>query len=290
MSLGIGAVQFGLAYGLSQHSKCPDSSEVFSILYSAKKSNIKYLDTAPSYGLSEQRIGQFKDCSFFNIVTKTPKFSFSSSKDIRDQLSASIHNSLKLLNRTSLDAVLIHEPSDLRTQYANDIIAQLEYLKTQGLINKIGISIYTSDDFNLASQLFNVDIVQCPLNVFDQRLLTDGTLTGLSRAGIEIHLRSIFLKGILINRDIKTNPTLQKFSSHINNWFDYCNKNSISPYINALSFIKSLPINAVTLVGVSTLQQLNQLLTDWDTASSCNIDEFSKFSIDSCDLLDPRTW
>ena len=48
-----------------------------------------------------------------------------------------------------------------------------------------------------------VEIVQLPLNLLDQRFVQDGTLAELARRGTEVHVRSVFLQGVLLTDGAK---------------------------------------------------------------------------------------
>ena len=41
-------------------------------------------------------------------------------------------------------------------------------------------------------------MIQCPFNVFDQRLISSGAYKRMKARGIKVHVRSIFLQGLLL--------------------------------------------------------------------------------------------
>ena len=69
-------------------------------------------------------------------------------------------------------------------------------MKRQGLVNKIGI-LYGPDDLDKLAG-FDFDIVQAPMNIIDRRLKNSGWLERLNNKGIETHIRSAFLQGLLL--------------------------------------------------------------------------------------------
>ena len=71
--LGIGTVQFGKKYGISNTLEEPNYQEVNKILKLAIKNNISILDTASEYGTSEIKIGKSHLKNNFKIITKTVK-------------------------------------------------------------------------------------------------------------------------------------------------------------------------------------------------------------------------
>ena len=68
--LGLGTVQFGQAYGVSNTGGQVPPAEVCAILAAAAKAGISVLDTAANYGEAEQVLGQC-DARAFRIVGKT---------------------------------------------------------------------------------------------------------------------------------------------------------------------------------------------------------------------------
>ena len=72
-------------------------------------------------------------------------------------------------------------------------------LKSEGLVKRIGVSVYDAAEIDGVLEIFRPDVVQLPLNIFDQRLIQSGHIKALQSAGIEIHARSAFLQGILLS-------------------------------------------------------------------------------------------
>ena len=58
MKLGLGTVQFGTDYGISNKLGQTSADEVRKILEFAAGHGIRYLDTAPAYGTSEAVLGE----------------------------------------------------------------------------------------------------------------------------------------------------------------------------------------------------------------------------------------
>ena len=57
---------------------------------------------------------------------------------------------------------------------------------------------YNSKQLKSLLSVMTPDIVQVPVNVFDQRLIKDGSIGALSDRKIKIHIRSIFLQGLML--------------------------------------------------------------------------------------------
>ena len=98
---------------------------------------------------------------------------------------------------------MIHSLEDLKNPNFDLLLNWLLTKKRDGIIENIGVSIYQSHDLKNIP-LENIDIVQLPISIFDQRLIENGLIQNLIDKGIIIHARSIFLQGLLLNREINT--------------------------------------------------------------------------------------
>ncbi len=88
--LALGTVQFGMSYGISNKHGQTTREQIIKILELAQKNDIRVLDTASSYGNSENILGEVLDDFDCNIILKTPHFN--------DEVS--IVKQLELLNKT----------------------------------------------------------------------------------------------------------------------------------------------------------------------------------------------
>lgn len=184
--IGLGSVQFGIPYGISNQNGQTPFDEVAKILDFAFSSNIKIIDTASGYGTSESVIGDLNK-NRFEIVSK---FMPSNSEvDIRKQL----EKSLSLLKIESLYGYLAHRPLDLLDNIV--VWNELKKLKSEMKIKKIGFSLNTPEEYyQLKLAGLEPDLVQVPFNYFDTRFKE--VLIELKNAGCEVHTRSTFLQGL----------------------------------------------------------------------------------------------
>ena len=103
--LGIGTVQFGQAYGISNVRGQVPPADVRAILARAARAGVGVLDTAANYGEAEQVLAQ-ADTRPFRIVTKTI-----SVKQGVEAVIARARQSVAALGR--VDLLLVHAVSDL---------------------------------------------------------------------------------------------------------------------------------------------------------------------------------
>ena len=104
MKLALGTVQFGVNYGINNKLGIPNDNDVSEILKYAYENGIKTLDTAISYGNSEERSGK---CS---INSNYMKFS---SIDSLAQLESELEKSLFNLKTNKLFGFIYHNANDL---------------------------------------------------------------------------------------------------------------------------------------------------------------------------------
>jgi len=124
----------------------PDDAQVETLLNGVLDLGINYIDTAPAYGISEQRIGKaIGHRSNEYIVSTKVGESFAdghSSYDFSaDAIRTSVQQSLVRLKRDVLDIVFIH--SDGRDKHIleqTDAVATLQQLRDRGDIRLIGFS------------------------------------------------------------------------------------------------------------------------------------------------------
>ena len=193
--LALGTVQFGQNYGVSG-GKQVSRAEVGRILSYAKLHGINTLDTAIEYGDSEQALGETR-VENFKVVTKLPAIP-SECESIRQWVKDSVKESLDRLRIPQLHGLLLHRSGDLLGSLGPRLYEALSACKEQGLVRKIGISVYDPNELGTILDRYQMDLLQAPFNVLDHRLETSGWMQRLHDSGVELHVRSVFLQGLLL--------------------------------------------------------------------------------------------
>lgn len=289
MKLALGTVQFGLDYGISNTSGITSAKEVERILEYANHHGVSLLDTAPLYGNSEEVLGNVLAGEHEGIITKTKLFPGELLTE-QDGLSLerTLSESLQSLQQKKVYSLLIHHVDDLLKPGGKYLFHALQSLRSQGLVRKIGVSVYTGEQIDRVLAGFDIDIIQLPVNVLDQRLITDGHLAELKNKRVEIHARSVFLQGLLL-MDRTTLPeffipayqTLEKYNCFIE-------KQGWTPVEAALGFVCNLDLVDYVVCGVNTLVQLEELVA----AAQVKVDPglFADFAMDDSNILNPAMW
>lgn len=185
--IALGTVQFGLQYGIGNKEGKTNSIEVSKILNVAHIEGIHLLDTAQAYGDSEKVIGRLHE-NRFRIVTKiNPDEVESRSAEVL------VQHSLENLNLNSIYGLLFH--SAISAFENPEIVSKLKDLQKQGIIQKVGFSVYTPNELNQLIIKYGIpDIIQIPYSHLDQRF--ERLAIDLHKEGVEIHTRSTFLQGL----------------------------------------------------------------------------------------------
>ncbi|GGJ64217.1 aryl-alcohol dehydrogenase-like predicted oxidoreductase [Anoxybacillus voinovskiensis] len=284
MKLALGTVQFGMHYGAFNHAGQPSKEEVKRIFITAKQNDIRTIDTGAAYGCSEEIIGEcIESDSRFLVVTKTP-VNINDASDIKK----SCYDSLQKLGIDHLYGLLVHRPHHLLDGKAEHIYRVLDELKRDGLVKKVGVSVYTPKELESILARFALDLVQIPLNVFDQRFLHRGLLRKLKHIGIEIHVRSIFLQGLLLQDVEKVPKHFSKVRKTMIDYFAFLNSCKLSRLEGAIHFVKQIDEVDRIVVGVDHVQQFIEIIEAYNK----NIPriDFSSFAMEDEDILNPSLW
>jgi aryl-alcohol dehydrogenase-like predicted oxidoreductase len=289
MKLALGTVQFGLSYGVSNTHGKTTEQQALDILEYAWRSGINTLDTASGYGDSEKVIGRLVDPYKWNIFTKTPHFSGKKiSKDQLKLLDIVFKQSLINLKRSNIDALLVHSAEDLLKPGGIQLFTKIQQLKELGSINKIGVSVYNYKQIDYLLDHYEIDIIQLPINILDQRLIKSGHLKKIKQHGIEIHARSVFLQGLLLMPLHKLPAYFSKIYGNLEKFMIYAHELSLSNIELALGFVQSIEEVDKVIIGVNTVDQLYKIID----ASKVKVNQNSYFdlAVFDTDYTNPSNW
>ncbi len=260
--LGLGTVQFGLAYGVTNERGQVPADEVVAILEAALGAGIDLFDTAAAYGDSERVLGNaLESRTDIRIVSKLPALSSERIGEAEiEQCRTALRNSLVLLRRRSIYGLLLHRPDDLRKPGGERLIALLQELKSAGTVAKIGVSAYDRAQIDLALDRLPLDAVQVPVNLLDQRLLRDGTLDRLKRRNVEVHARSAFLQGALLAEPTSLPGHFAPHRDRLRAVGVAAERAGLSRLALCLRFVLDQPAVDRVIVGVTGVAELRQIL------------------------------
>lgn len=290
MKIGLGTVQFGLDYGISNRNGRPTTEEIADILRLAVEKGVDLLDTAPAYGCSEQVLGKCQETRNFAIVTKTAQFAgpVITPADAND-LRAFLRASLDRLGIPNLYGLLIHNADDVAKPNGELLLVTMADLKRQGLIQKIGVSVYNQRQIELVLKKHPVDLIQLPINVLDQRLLASGYLTSLKNTGIEIHVRSVFLQGLLLMPPSLLPQHFQTIYPLMEKYHRLLADINVTPLRAAINFVKQQKAVDYIITGVNSTSELAEIIEAFESAEEIDID-FSEYACFSESIINPSCW
>ena len=247
------------------------------------------MDTASAYGQAEQRIGKIKNSENFHVINKIKFTDTNGSCKQPPELTKELRQSLCNLNRNAIDTLLIHDAWNIPKDCLSLYISWLNEIKRQGLVNKIGLSIYEEKDL-LGFDLENLDIVQVPLSIYDQRMVENKFLDKAKSLGVEIHVRSIFLQGLILSKAHYWPSFIeQKWIKHHLNFIDYSEHLGVSQLDLAMQYIKSIMAVDGIVIGIDNKKQLEDIVHAFDSMTNDFID-FAKWGINDEIVVDPRRW
>jgi len=284
--LSLGSVQFGLNYGIANQSGKAKPSEVKKILQLAKNSNVDLIDTAISYGDCEKIIGDI-GIKGFKFVTKLPDL-HKDCVDIESWVEGKVKSSLRHLGIQSLYGLLIHSSDNHLNNSGKKLINALNRMKLDGLVKKIGVSIYDPNECEQVMKLTRFDIVQAPLNIIDRRLIVSGWFSKLHSEEIEIHTRSVFLQGLLLMPRNKIPSKFNKWSNIWNQWANKLEKDNLDAVSVCLSYPLSLKGVSRVIVGVDNLKQFKNIILA--SKEKNKIEDLSFMISNDVKLINPFNW
>ena len=282
--LVLGTANFGLKYGINNRYKKLSEQQIHSIIQVSSDAGVSTFDTAEVYGDSEERLGKF-------LPTKSKvisKISFENEKHQKNSIFKKVKGSIEKLQVDSLYGVLIHQPEKLLGSAGHEIVQELRSLKQKKIVEKIGFSIYGPEPLRQVTNIFVPDIIQVPFNIFDQRFHTSGWAKRLKGMGVEIHIRSAFLQGLLL---MKKNELPAYFQSTwpevFERWTAYQLELGRCPDMIALGFCLQQKWADKIVCGVDNFNQLRRLI---EIERNQSKNPYSGFKIEDENLLDPSKW
>lgn len=285
--LGLGTVQWGLPYGLANQHGITSPETVTALLSEARHYGIQILDTASQYGKSEAVLGT-NSLEGFKVVTKTPSFATPHISDIEvNLLNETFQQSLDLLSCKKIYGLLIHHVEDLLVPGGDRLLAAMMQLKEEGVVEKIGVSVYDSMQVDAVLKKFKPDLIQLPLSVLDQQMITSGHLELLKNEGVEIHARSVFLQGLLLMPLSNIPAFFEPIRPLLTRWHAAAHAQGLTVNQAALAFVKNIPYVDTVLVGLDSLAQFRSCFDDF--AMEINFDATGLASNEPI-FVNPSLW
>jgi len=266
--LGLSAAQFRFEGAVGARGRSPTDQAV-EILSVAQRAGVDLLDAAVPYAGAETVLGEaLRLPNNFGLMLKTARADRGP-----DFIEAEARASLKRLGAIKGHAIIVQSAGDLFGPHGPALWDKLQDLKEQGLFEKIGVAALVSDDPTGVARRFKPDIIQAPVSLLDQRLLTSGTLAAVRDLGVEVQLRSIFMQGILFLPLDRMPAPMKGAAAGLSRVRRMIAEGRSDPLQAALGFALSRQEASRVIVAVTTAQELQAVVAaasspppdlDWD--------------------------
>ena len=282
MDLVIGTATFGSDYGIANKGELLSEASALEILSEAQKLGISSLDTAPAYSNAEEIIGTFHSAHpNFECYSKIS----SKMLDSTVEMQSSLRKSMKLMNIKSLKGLFFHNPADLLAREPKQIEALIDSIFESGKVGQIGASVYELNEIIAIRERHpRISLFQVPENLGDQRLRHSEEIRNFQQNGVEFHVRSIFLQGLLLMR---TAPNQQLSAQpFLNNLHAAARERNCSPLELCIQYATQLEWASKVVIGISHIGHLREIVEATNfSGESLDLNEFLPD-----DIRDPRKW
>ena len=254
--LGLGASQLGLDQTPSVPRGRPPEREAADAMQIAARAGLSILDAQVSFGHAETVIGNLMPRpNPFRVMIKAGRADRGP-----DFVEGEARAALRRLRLDKADTIMVQSAGELCGPQGAAVWDRLRRLKDQGLFAKIGVSVFASDEPVALTRRFKPDVIQAPASLLDQRLITSGALAEIAGLGVEVHLRSIFLQGLLFLPPDRMPVALKGASGPLSRVRRLIAEGRSDPLQAALGFALSRPEARHVIVGVASAAELQAVI------------------------------
>ena len=297
----LGTAQLGFNYGIANVNGKPDFNKSIEILNYSWQNEINTFDTSPLYGNSEKLIGSFISSKSIDnlenliIISKLPRIQLED-KLTFDNLYMHIKNqifqSIKNLQIKRIPIYLIHHTPDINIKDGL-IIDCLTQIKSDGLIDKFGISAYNPEEVKTSLKFKDINVIQIPINIFDQRLIRNGLLKELKKRGYIIFARSIYLQGLFFISPEKLPKNLKIAKEPLLKLQTIIKEYDIDIDKLTFLFVRDLPEISSLVIGTEKVKQVERnikILKEQPLLNDIRNRIMEEFSEISERIINPSLW
>ncbi len=291
MKLVLGAAQFGMPYGITNYNqKMPTDLELKAILDCAFNNGIQTIDTAEAYGEANSQLKKYHDKSNhrFQIINKILRFPIDNIEQLQ-LLKEALKREKENLDILKFECIMLHHAPSINKLITQDFFRGL---KEEGICEKVGLSINNKNEYFLKD--LKIEVLQAPLNILNQNVFNTNFITHLKSRSCSIHVRSIFLQGLLLAGSDKVPPYLSLLGPHIKEIEDLSRDTGASLKTLCFAFILSNEFVDKIVIGVQSQKELIELLESYQKAlkfkENNRLIEWDKYNCKRPLLIDPTHW
>lgn len=222
----------------------------------AADAGMTLIDTSADHAEAEALVGRLapRERPFRTVAKTAPVGAGLAAVEARAQ------KSLRNLGVPRAHALVVSEAEDLLGPDGDALWRALLGLRDAGLFEKIGVAARLEDAPAALARRYKPDIMQLPVSLLDQRLVTGGELQTLAELGVEVHLRSIFLQGLMFLPSDGLPPALAEAGPRLSRIRREIAEAGADPLQAALAFALSQSAAAQVIVGVASQAELRAIL------------------------------
>ena len=286
--LGLGTVQFGLDYGIANEQGKPNVEESIKIINFAFDKGINCFDTSTNYGNAQEILGK-------SLVNKTDTFILSKIKSniFINNLRNSFDSIVKELKINKLNVLFLHD-CEILDSWEESYSYKISKLNDTRKLDYFGVSIYTNEEFNYAIRNKDIEVIQVPFNIFDQRAINNGWIKKAEDSGKLLIIRSVFLQGLFFMNQKKIPKNLEIAMPYIKLLDEYSNKLNLKKSELALNYVDSLVENSPILFGCNSLNRAKETIGTFESLKKMDKTILENLRIEfsniSDKIYDPRKW
>ena len=282
----LGTAQLGMKYGINNYGSL-SKNESFNILDFAFENKIEYLDIAESYGNVIELLGLYfreKPQNKFKIFSK---LNLNDNYAI-NQTKTHINNHLNKMNVKSIYGYMFHSYSEL-VKFPK-VLKSLKELKEDGIINKIGVSLYENSEAISVLDNYDLDFIQLPFNLLDNQSQKEDIFEIYKKKKIEIHARSIFLQGLFFKPYSKYDSQLKPLIPYMKEIDRIVKKSKSNLDTMAINYPLEKEYIDKVIFGVHNLSQFRRNINSIESDSKLDCKEIEMIIVKEKELLKPLNW
>lgn len=264
MDYCLGTVQFGTNYGIQGNGQ-PQHEAVYDMLSYAIEHGISEFDTASAYGEAEDVLGGYirsrpEMAGKMSIVSKLSPDAFlnTNKSEWKKIAEVCVRKSMSRLGIDHFTSYLFHNASYI---FDEDAVESLSVVRQMGLVDSIGVSIYTPEEAIKALSYPQIGVIQIPYNLFDRRLDHCGFFQEAIEKGVKVYARSSLLQGLAV-MDPDNLPGKVAFAKdYLSTYDSICNEFSVSKLNAAIGYVAQKRGIDYVVFGVDNQKQLEEYIS-----------------------------
>ena len=293
--ISLGTVELGMDYGIpaqGDHLQ-PFEADAARTLNCALDLGVNLIDTAQAYGESEAIIGRALKSrrSEYILATKISSASWEgyTGTKLREQVEASIAESLRTLQTDIIDLLYIHNATPELIQ-CGELVEIMQRAQEAGYARFIGTTTYGEAAPLAVLEDGRFDCIQVAYNLLDRQF--EERVLPLAKANdIGVVIRSVLLKGALTYRYAHLPDELCELRTVVDEVNSLCHAQSSSLPELAYRFVLAHPAVSTALVGTGRVHELEAIVSfaGCDVLPPELLSDIREISV-SPDQLNPGTW